>query len=128
MFNSIKIKVGIVLLILVIIISSIIYYQDKTIKALKNELATNEINYKWKVAHYENEMSNAKDIINKLNNSIAEFILDKDNYELEINEKEKEILVTKIKKQEDIKKELERDNSIENQLKIITVILEDFSK
>lgn len=130
MFNSVNMKICVYLIVTILVLGllGVSLYQKNTIKTLNEELITLKADYKWKVAIYEDEINKSKFMIENLNNAVSEFMLSKDRYELEINEKEKEILINKIKKQEDIQKELDLDSSSDNQLKLITVILEEFGK
>lgn len=120
-----NIKIGIVIVILSIL--GIFSYQVYKIKSLNEELISCKVENKYKQAIYNSELDKAKVTIAIHNKAISEFKIDKDNYEKTINEKEKELSVTRLEQQEIIDKELEIDNSCENQLKLITNILEKFN-
>ena len=73
------------------------------------------------------EVFKAKDIIKKQNLSINQITMDKEYYENKVKLKEQELKeYTKLKKNS-IMSDLLNDSSTENQLKLVTKILGDFS-
>lgn len=76
---------------------------------------------------YERERLTAKETIRQQNQKIAEYKLDVARYTETINQKTLELQATRFTQQEQINKELSQDSSAENQLKIMTRVLKDFS-
>ena len=76
---------------------------------------------------YNIELGKAQKTISEQNIQIEEFRLDNTSYEMNLHEHEKELISKKVKAQEDIKRELEKDDSLENQMRLMAVILQEFS-
>ena len=127
--TTIKEKIIASLIALVIITSVVGYYkyQQYRIDDLSKQLSTSEISRQYDKIIYNIELEKAQKIISDQNSQIEEFRLDKTNYEFTLHEHEKELIAKKVKAQEDIQRELEQDNSLENQMRIMSAILEEFS-
>lgn len=127
MLNT-KIYIYLSVIVFLLVIGGIIVYQADRIDTLKTELITSEANSKMYKIIYDEEIDKARKTINTQNTLIEEFIIDSNAYENIINEKEKELIVSKIKSQEAIKNALKNDNSVENQFRLIVAILEEFNE
>ena len=90
-------------------------------------MSTSEISRQYDKIIYNIELEKAQKTISDQNIKIEEFRLDRENYELTLQDYEKELIAKKIKAQEDIQRELDIDNSLENQMRIMAVILQEFS-
>lgn len=127
--TTIKEKIIASLIALVIITSVVGYYkyQQYRIDDLSKQLSTSEISRQYDKIIYNIELEKAQKTISDQNIKIEEFRLDRENYELTLQDYEKELIAKKIKAQEDIQRELDIDNSLENQMRIMAVILQEFS-
>ena len=118
----------IVSLICIIVCSGFyIRYQNKEINELNNKLIALEITRQNERLFYITEQEKARIAINDQNKIISEFLIDSKNYEYSIQEQEKILLEKNIKKDSDIQNKLDKDNSIDNQFKIISSLLKEFS-
>ena len=122
-----KVITSIVMVVIVLSISCYFKYQQSRIDDLSKQLSTSEISRQYDKIIYNIELEKAQKTISDQNTKIEEFRLDKESYELTLQDYEKELIAKKIKAQEDIQRELDIDNSLENQMRIMAVILQEFS-
>lgn len=118
--TNIKWGFGIGLLVVILTIFGVFKHQSNKIESLEQELIENRLTY-------EVELNKAHETIDMQNKAINEFKLDRDYYEKTIVEKDKELLATKLITENNIKEELNKDSSTDNQLRIINNILREFS-
>ena len=116
-----------VLVVACIVLGFIVWNQDSTITNLNKKLVTVETKAKLDLALYDSERILAKSTIDKQNSDIEKYKFDLAAYQRTVTQKEKELQTARFKLQEQINKELAQDSSAENQLKIITRELKDFS-
>ena len=127
LLTNFTISLRLVLSIAFIILISIIIYQSNVITTSKENIAVLEYQLVNVQTMYTEEVSKAKDIIKKQNLSINQITMDKEYYENKVKLKEQELKeYTKLKKNS-IMSDLLNDSSTENQLKLVTKILGDFS-
>ena len=125
---GIKIKLGIALFILIGSTIGYFMYLSNELDNAQTTITTLKSDIAYRDAIYTSELEKARKTISEQNDEITNFRLDKESYEKKIIEKEKELLESKIKGQMAIDEELKKDNSCENQLRIMTNILEGFSE
>lgn len=113
--------------ILLLISGGINYWQHGKITKLERDITTCNADRDWELKLYNEDREKANKAIDDQNTAIREFALNKEQYETTINIKEKELLVSKINSQNSILKELEKDPSSDNQIKILTNMLKEFS-
>lgn len=105
--------------ILVIILGAVIWQRNHVIDSLEHDITV----ARRDIALYEEMRKSANTMIDKQNSSIKQFQIDKDNYEAVIRSKEQALANVRSAKQIDIAKELAKDSSCPNQLKMIQDIL-----
>lgn len=125
--SSFTVSLRLVLSTVFIILIGIIAYQSNKLSNLNEQLVVVEYRLSSIQAIYTDEITKAKDIINKQNTSIKQISIDKEYYESKVKQKEKELRQYSDNKKNTIIKNLEQDSSTENQLNMITQILKDFS-
>lgn len=125
--SSFTVSLRLVLSTVFIILIGIITYQSNKLSNLNEQLAVVEYRLSSMQAIYIDEITKAKDIINKQNTSIKQISIDKEYYESKVKQKEKELRQYSDNKKNTIIKNLEQDSSTENQLNMVTQILKDFS-
>lgn len=116
-----------VLVVTCIVLGLIVWNQDSTITDLNKKLVTVETKAELDLALYNSERILAKSTINKQNSDIEKYKFDLAAYQRTVTQKEKELQAARFKLQEQINKELAQDSSAENQLRIMTRELKDFS-
>ena len=116
-----------VLVVTCIVLGLVVWNQDSTITDLNKKLVTVETKAKLDLALYNSERALAKSTIDKQNSDIEKYKFDLTAYERTVNQKEKELQAARFKLQEQINNELAQDSSAENQLKIMTRVMKDFS-
>lgn len=116
-----------VLVIACIVLGLIVYNQNTTITDLNTKLVAVETKAKLDLALYNSERALAKSTIDRQNSDINKYKLDLAAYERTVTQKEKELQAARFKLQEQINKELAQDSFAENQLKIMTRVMKDFS-
>ena len=121
--DSIKWGLGAVVLAIVLLFS----WQEYRIDSLNTKLIACQEGRKNDKALYDDECKKANETIKRQNGEISQFKFDKEGYEKTIKEKEAELVQSQIKSQQEIAVELSKDSSCENQLKITTKLLKDFS-
>ncbi len=127
LLTNFTISLRLILSIAFIILISVIIYQSNVITTSKENIAVLEYQLVNVQTMYTEEVSKAKDIIKKQNLSINQITTDKEYYENKVKLKEQELKeYTKLKKNS-IMSDLLNDSSTENQLKLVTKILGDFS-
>lgn len=126
--TKVKLGIGLGLLLIILVVGGIITYQSNRIDSLKKELTTCEVNRQNEKALYDEERQKAKDAIEKQNSSINIFQLDKTSYEKTVYTRDKQNQEAGFVQREAINKELTKDSTADNQLRIITRQLKDFAK
>ena len=116
-----------VLVVACIVLGFIVWNQDSTITDLNKKLVAVETKAKLDLALYNSERALAKSTIDKQNSDIEKYKFDLAAYERTVNQKEKELQAARFKLQEQVNNELAQDSSAENQLKIMTRVMKDFS-
>ena len=126
---TVKEKVILIAIASVLFLSTFGYinYQQKQIEDLSKQLSASEIGRQYETLLHNMELDKAKRTITEQNIQIEEFRLNSTDYELVLHEHEKELIAKKVKAQGDIQAELDRDSSLENQMRIISVMLQEFS-
>ena len=122
-----KLGVGIGLLIVILGIGGIISYQANKIDLLKTELTTCQVERKSERLIFEEERVKAKTAIDEQNAKISEYEIDATTVIAKVNKKEKALIEERVVQQQQIDKELSTDSSPNNQLRVITKIMKDFS-
>lgn len=127
LIERIKIYLKIILILIVIATLGYVFYLRNEVHNLSNQIDNLETKgiLDRKICEYELDL--AKVTISKQNIVIEEFRINNSEYEIALHEQEKELIAKKVKAQEDIKKELEMDSSLENQMRLVTGILQEFS-
>lgn len=125
--TNIKVYLGIGLTSLILVVGGIYSYQAYQINSLESKLNVCSVKLEYSRLIYDGEMAKAKKTIEDQNASISQFKLDSVNYENAIKQKNNDLLEANIIKQEEIKVELIKDSSSDNQLKIISNMLKEFS-
>ena len=124
---NIKSGIGIGLILFIILIGSTLYYQTIRIDELKTSLLICKIEKDKQMMFFEEERIKAKTVIDNQNDKIKEYEINKDAYINAINKKEKVLIEERLLKQQQIDKELQLDSSADNQLRILTKLMKDFS-
>lgn len=135
MFNTIwgllsikaKLSIGVGLLIVILGIGGVISYQANKIDSLKMELTTCQVERKNERFIFEEERVKAKTVIDNQNFKISEYEVDTVTVTARVNEKEKALIEERVIQQQQVNKELSTDSSPNNQLRIVTKIMKDFS-
>ena len=100
----------------------------KDIEEYKEQIVDLTVSNQLNKAIFDTQISLCKTTLHNQNSYIERFELDKEDYNKVLDEKEKVIITETLKAQEGIKLELSKDSSPDNQLKLIHVILENFSE
>lgn len=121
-----------VILILVCILSVLCLFlvfkhQYKKIDDLEKQLFMSNYTHQLDKAIFDGEREKFIKTIEEQNKVIEDLQLDENNYKLALSEQEKQILVNKLGRQAEILKELEKDDSPENQLRLIQESMQRFS-
>ena len=126
---SLKAKLGIStgLVILCVIIGSTLYYQACKIDSLRADLLICQIEWKNEKAIYDEERLKAKTVIDTQNDRISKYEINATAYSKAVHTKEKALIEARITQQQQLDKELNIDSSADNQLRILTKIMKDFS-
>ena len=125
--EKIKIYLRVILILITIATLGYVFYLRNEVQDLSKQISNLETKGILDRRIYEYELDFAKRTIDKQSKAIEELEFDRVAYDEHINTFEKQIIADTIKEQEGIKKELEKDSSSENQLRIIQVLMEDFS-
>lgn len=126
---SLKTKLGIStgLVILCATIGSALYYQACKIDSLKADLLACQIERKNEKAIYDEERLKAKTTIDTQNDRISKYEINATAYSKAVQVKEEALIEARITQQQQLDKELNTDSSADNQLRILTKIMKDFS-
>lgn len=126
---SIKAKLGfgVGLLIVILGIGGVISYQANKIDSLKTELTICQVERKSERFIFEEERVKAKTVIDNQNFKISEYEVDTVTVTARVNEKEKALIEERAIQQQQVDKELSADSSPNNQLRVVTKIMKDFS-
>lgn len=122
-----KLGVGVGLLIVILGIGGVISYQANKIDSLKAELTTCQVERKSERLIFEEERVKAKTAIDNQNFKISEYEVDTVAVTARVNKKEKALIEERVIQQQQVDKELSTDSSADNQLRILTKIMKDFS-
>ena len=122
-----KLGVGVGLLIVILGIGGIISYQANKIDSLKTELTTCQVKRKSERFIFEEERVKTKTVIDNQNSKISEYEVDTIAATARVNEKEKALIEERVIQQQQVDKELSADSSPNNQLRVVTKIMKDFS-
>ena len=122
-----KLGVGVGLLIVILGIGGVISYQANKIDSLKTELTTCQVERKSERLIFEEERVKAKTVIDNQNSKISEYEVDTVAVTARVNEKEKALIEERVIQQQQVDKELSADSSPNNQLRVVTKIMKDFS-
>ena len=122
-----KLGVGVGLLIVILGIGGVISYQANKIDSLKTELTTCQVERKNERLVFEEERVKAKTVIDNQNSKISEYEVDTVAVTARVNEKEKALIEERVIQQQQVDKELSADSSPNNQLRVVTKIMKDFS-
>ena len=122
-----KLGVGVGLLIVILGIGGVILYQANKIDSLKTELTTCQVERKSERLIFEEERVKAKTVIDNQNSKISEYEVDTVAVTARVNEKEKALIEERVIQQQQVDKELSADSSPNNQLRVVTKIMKDFS-
>ena len=135
MFNTIwgllsikaKLSIGVGLLIVILGIGGVISYQANKIDSLKTELTTCQVERKNERLVFEEERVKAKTAIDEQNSKVSKYEVDTVAVTARVNKKEKALIEARITQQQQLDKGLNVDSSADNQLRILTKIMKDFS-
>lgn len=122
-----KLGVGVGLLIVILGIGGVILYQANKIDSLKTELTTCQVERKSERLIFEEERVKAKTVIDNQNSKISEYEVDTVAVTARVNGKEKALIEERVIQQQQVDKELSADSSPNNQLRVVTKIMKDFS-
>ena len=122
-----KLGVGVGLLIVILGIGGVVLYQANKIDSLKTELTTCQVERKSERLIFEEERVKAKTVIDNQNSKISEYEVDTVAVTARVNEKEKALIEERAIQQQQVDKELSADSSPNNQLRVVTKIMKDFS-
>ena len=122
-----KLSIGVGLLIVILGIGGVISYQANKIDSLKMELTTCQVERKNERLIFEEERVKAKTVIDNQNSKISEYEVDTVAATARVNEKEKALIEERVIQQQQVNKELNADSSPNNQLRVVTKIMKDFS-
>lgn len=110
-----------------LILFSLLWYTDNKLDKISYDYYYIKSQYELQKQLYESEKIKTDDIINKLNLNIDKYKIDLQVYTNTIKEKEKELENIRLDEQNKINKELNKDSSNDNQLKIVNRLLHEFS-
>lgn len=116
-----------ILVVACTVLGFIVWKQNLTITELTKELITVETQAQADLALYNSERALSKSTIERQNADIEQYKFDLADYERVVSKKEKELQQIRFTKQEQVNKKIAKDPSANNQLKIVTDILKDFS-
>ena len=85
------------------------------------------MNEKNEKAIYDEERLKAKTVIDTQNDRISKYEINATVYSKAVHAKEKALIEARITQQQQLDKELNIDSSADNQLRILTKIMKDFS-
>ena len=94
---------------------------------LNNRIIALEAKANLDLALYQSQYNQAKATIEKQNTDIEQYEINLITYQQTVSNKEKELQAARYTLQEQVNKKLVKDPSAENQIKIMTSILKDFS-
>lgn len=110
-----------------LILFSLLWYTNNKLDKISYDYYYIKSQYELQKQLYESEKIKTDDIINKLNLNIDKYKIDLQVYTNTIKEKEKELENIRLDEQNKINKELNKDSSNDNQLKIVNRLLHEFS-
>ena len=122
-----KLSIGVGLLIVVLGIGGVISYQANKIDSLKMELTTCQVERRSERFIFEEERIKAKTVIDEQNSKISKYEVDVVAATTRVNKKEKALIEERVIQQQQVDKELSADSSPNNQLRVVTKIMKDFS-
>lgn len=122
-----KLSIGVGLLIVILGIGGVISYQANKIDSLKTELTTCQVERKSERFIFEEERNKAKTVIDEQNSKVSEYEVDIVAATARVNKKEKALIEERVIQQQQVDKELSTDSSPNNQLRVVTKIMKDFS-
>ena len=122
-----KLGIGVGLLIVILGIGGVISYQANKIDSLKTELTTCQVERKNERLVFEEERVKAKTAIDEQNSKVSKYEVDTVAVTARVNEKEKALIEERVIQQQQVDKELSTDSSSDNQLRVVTKIMKDFS-
>ena len=117
-----------VLIGITIILILMCWYLHVCNRTLTSELATTSNRLTTVIDIYNAEMQKSKEIIDSQNKAISEYKFNLDKYTKIVIQKERELSDIEITKQQELIKELSIDSSADNQLKLMTNMLKEFSE
>lgn len=117
-----------VLIGITIILILMCWYLHVCNRTLTSELATTSNRLTTVIDIYNDEMQKSKEIIDSQNKAISEYKFNLDKYTKIVIQKERELSDIEITKQQELIKELSIDSSADNQLKLMTNMLKEFSE
>lgn len=112
---------------LCLILFSVLWYTNNKLDKISYDYYYIKSQYEVQKQLYESEKIKTDDIINKLNSNIDKYKIDLQSYTDTIKKKEKELEEIRLNKQNMINDELSKDSSNDNQLKIVSRLLHEFS-
>lgn len=122
-----KLGIGVGLLIVILGIGGVISYQANKIDSLKTELTTCQVERKNERLVFEEERVKAKTAIDEQNSKVSKYEVDTVAVTTRVNKKEKALIKERVIQQQQVDKELSTDSSPNNQLRVVTKIMKDFS-
>ena len=122
-----KLLVGGIILIAGTILIGIYRSQANTIKDLKKDNQILQLEITYKETFYEDELFRTRTNIQNLTDSIKQFKTDKEAAEKKIVAGERKLVAQNTTRQQNITTDLNKNDSPENQMKIITDMLKGFS-
>lgn len=121
----IPVKVGLGILIVFMILG--VRQMANRVENLKKDLTTSEVARTFEKSLYDAERDKSKQVIDTQNKAIENFNLSKEVYKKNIYLKSLEVQEDNLTQQEVVTKDLSKDSSSDNQIKIITNILKGFA-
>ena len=122
-----KLGIGVGLLIVILGIGGVISYQANKIDSLKTELTTCQVERKNERLVLEEERVKAKTAIDEQSSKVSKYEVDTVAVTTRVNKKEKALIEERVIQQQQVDKELSTDSSSDNQLRVVTKIMKDFS-
>ena len=122
-----KLGIGVGLLIIILGIGGVISYQANKIDSLKTELTTCQVERKNERLVFEEERVKAKTAIDEQNSKVSKYEVDTVAVTARVNKKEKALIEERVIQQQQVDKELSTDSSSDNQLRVVTKIMKNFS-
>ena len=105
-----------------------LWYQSSKIDTLQEAYTSLQKEYEFAEAVWKENESKLKISVDSLNSMIEKYKIDAEQYHMCVNEKVRELSKEHEKKEEDILKELEKDSSSDNTLKLIEEMLYGLDK